>query len=330
MRRTRSHLPSGTRPGVPLCIAAVAIGIIVGMTASAGDRPDDPAGADDTPPAPGAPGPSTLLAAVAATRAVASARVELSISVPGPAGPVTVVHHAAFTDGGLRAAATTDMSQVAAALESAGQQLDGDWSQPTGVVVEGDTVYAQLGPMAQALGRHPSDWTRTRLADVASTGADNDTLALVLDPLGPLDLLGRPVLDIVEVAAADDVRGEPARHLRARLDLTGAVPDGAGGVGADGAAPDGAAPDGAAPAGGGAGEPSPDSFEARLVAAGFESLPVDVWVGADGMVRRLVVTVDGAETLTTTFDVYDAGGDVTVDAPDPADVIVPPDGSGEP
>jgi hypothetical protein len=102
--------------------------------------------------------------------------------------------------------------------------------------------------------------------------------------------------------SGNEVHGTPSRHVRARLDLTGAAP------GADGSN------------GGGA----PVSFEARLLAAGFESLPVDVWIGGDGTVRRLALTVEGATALTTVFDVYDVGGDITIDVPDPSDVITPP------
>ncbi len=286
MRRTSAH-------SLLLCIAALVVAIIVAMTDRAGDRPDDPSGGD------AGPGPGTLAGAVEATRAAASARVELQTTVAGPSGPVALVHRAAFTDGGVRARAESDMSQVAAALEAAGQQLDGDWTQPTGIVVDGDTVFSQLGPMADALGRAPDEWASARLSEVAGSGsaADNDTLALVLDPLGPLDLLRRPVLEIGPVGD-EEVRGTPAHHVRARLDLTGAA-------GGD---------SGALPAG---------SFEARLVAAGFESLPVDVWLDRDGVVRRLTVTVDAAGSLTTTFEVFDVDADVDVAAPDPADVINP-------
>lgn len=272
------------------CIAAPAVAMIVAMTARGGDPPDDPAEAGAGP---GHEGP-TLDAAVAATRAVDRARVELQTTVAGPSGPVALVHRGAFVDGGARAQAESDMTQVAAALEAAGQQLDGDWSQPTGVVVDGDTVYSQLGPMAEALGRAPGDWTTARLADVAGPQVDNDTLALVLDPLGPLDLLRRPVLELERVGD-EHVRGAPAQHLRARLDLTGAHPN----------------------------EPAPGSFEARLVAAGFETLPVDVWVDAEQVVHRLVVTIDAAGTLTTTFEVFDVNADVVVAVPDPATVISP-------
>lgn len=274
-----------------LCMAAPALAIIVLMT-HAGDRPDEP-----PPEARGTtPGPDTLAGVVAATRAAASGRVELETTVPGPAGPVSFVHRAAFAGGGARVQATSDLSQVAAALDAAGHPLDGDWTQPTGVVVDGGTVYSQLGPMAEALGRAPEDWVSAPLADVAGSGAvaDNDTLALALDPLGSLDLLLRPVVEI-GLVGRDDIGGAATDHLRASLDLTGGA---------------GAAPD-------------PGSFEGRLLAAGLDRLPVDVWVDATGALRRLRLTVDGPASLTTRFDVYDLGADVEVAVPDPGDVVDP-------
>ncbi|HEX6421622.1 MAG TPA: hypothetical protein VFZ77_24170 [Acidimicrobiales bacterium] len=277
-----------------LCIAAPALAIIVVMT-RAGDRPDEP-----PPEASGVtPGPGTLAGAVAVTRAATSGRVELETTVPGPTGPVSLVHRAAFAGGGARAQASSDLSQVAAALDAAGRRLDGDWTQPTGVVVDGGTVYSQLGPMAEALGRAPDDWVSAPLPDVAGSGAvaDNDTLALALDPLGSLDLLLRPVVEIGSVGR-DDVGGTAAEHLRASLDLTG----------------------------GEGGPPAPGSFEGRLLAAGLDRLPVDVWVDAAGAVRRFELTVDGAGSLTTRFDAYDLGADVEVEVPDPEDVISPATG----
>jgi hypothetical protein len=268
--------------------------MIVLMTQRPGDLPADRAAGG------AAPADARLAAAVDTTRAVASARVELHAALVGPSGPVGLVHRAAFADGGLRARGESDMSQVADALEAAGQDLGGDWSHPAGIVIDGDTVYSQLGPMAEALGRAPGDWARAKLSDVAApdAAADNDTLALVLDPLGPLDLLRRPVAR-VEVVGDDDVRGTSTEHLRATLDLA---------------------------ADGGAGAPV-GSFEARLVAAGVETLPVDVWLDGDGVVRRLQITLDAGGSapgsLTTTFDVFDVGAEVDVAVPDSADVISP-------
>jgi hypothetical protein len=261
------------------------------MSARDAGPPDDADGPAGAPGAGGrpAPGPDTLADAVGATRALVSARVELTTAVDGPRGTVVLTHRAAFVDGGLRASAESDMSQVAQALDAAGQQLDGDWSHPARVVVEAGTVYSQLGPMAESLGRAPGDWASAELADLVGSGAvaDNDTLALALDPLGPLDQLLRPVAEIGEVppTAADagseaaEVRGTAVRHVRARLDL----------------------------ASGAAGPTQDGSFEARMLAAGVDSLPVDVWLDDDDVVRRLVVTLDAAGGLTTRFDVYDVG-----------------------
>lgn len=338
-----------------LCTVPPCLAMIVVMTASAGDHPDDPAEAAD------GVGARSLVAAADAARAAVSARVELRTIVAGPAGPVALVHRGAFADGGVRARAESDMSEVAAALEAAGQELDGDWTRPTGIVVDGDSVYSQLGPMAEALGRAPDDWARARLSEVAGPAsvADNDTLALALDPLGPLDLLRHPVVDIVLVGD-DEVRGTPTRHVRARLDLTAsgaavgddvpaetdetgdgrdetAGPDGSPEVGQSGgsdAASPRAAGNGAAASGrngvaqGTAPGTTPadapaGSFEARLVAAGITALPVDVWLDGKGAVRRLTVTIEGAASVTTTFEVYDIDADVDVAPPDPADVIDP-------
>lgn len=276
----RSH----PHPARALC-TGVALVVMMLLMTRAGDSHDAARGGD--------PGPDTLTEAVTTTRAVASARVELQTTLVGPAGPVTLVHRASFTDGGVRARAESDLSQVAAALEAAGQQLDGDWSQPTGIVVDGDTVFSQLGPMADALGRSPHEWASARLSAITGAAAgDNDTFALALDPLGPLDLLVRPVVQIGEVGDGE-VRGVAARHLRADLDLAGGAADGA-------------------PAG---------SFEARLASAGVEALPVDVWIDGHGVVRRLEIGLDPAGTQKARFDVYDVGADVEVARPDPAHVI---------
>ncbi|HET6775819.1 MAG TPA: hypothetical protein VFH36_21080, partial [Acidimicrobiales bacterium] len=204
----------------------------------------------------------------------------------------------------------SDMSQVAEALGAAGPRLEGDWSQPARVVVEAGTVYSQLGPMAESLGRSPEEWSRAELADLVGSAAvaDNDALALALDPLGPLDLLRRPVVEIGEPPGGgpggegrtggrdgDEVRGVATRHLRASLDLVGG--------------PEGGPPEG--------------SFEARLAAAGVDSLPVDVWLDGHGVVRRMVVAIEAAGEMTTTFEVFDVGAvdEDDVAAPDPGDVL---------
>jgi hypothetical protein len=283
------------------CAAVAALSMIL-VLACVPDGSEDPM-ADDTAPPTGSPGPDTLPRALAATRAVERARIELVTTIAGPDGPLRIVHQAAYDRSGDRAEAASDMSAVAAALEEAGQPLAGDWSHPTRVVLDADTVYSQLGPMAEELGRRPTDWTRVPLLSVMAQGVtDNDALALVLDPVGPLDLLGRRVIEIGGLGR-EAVRGVETTHLRASLALDGEMPDGAT-------------------------EPSAGSLEGRLRAAGAEVLPIDVWVDDDGVVRRLEVSLDDALAgrsaptgLTTTFELYDVGGEVEVGIPDDADVI---------
>ncbi|HKY66467.1 MAG TPA: hypothetical protein VJM49_08865, partial [Acidimicrobiales bacterium] len=62
-------------------------------------------------------------------------------------------------------------------------------------------------------------------------------------------------------------------------------------------------------------------FEGRLASAGIDALPVDVWLDAEGRVRRLVVALDDAGALTATFAVDDVDADLAVTPPDPADVV---------
>ena len=258
----------------------------------------------------GEPGPGTLAAALAASRATGRARIEMVTTIAGPAGPVALIHRGAYDQAGGRARAESDMSALADALEAAGLPPGGDWSHPNGVVIDGDTLYSQLGPMAESLGREPTDWIQVPLLAVMAQGAtDNDALALALDPLGPLDLLQRRVVEIGEApggggeGGSEEVRGTAVRHLRASLALDGLTPDGATG-------------------------PSPSSFEGRLRAAGVDVLPVEVWLDESDVVRRLRVSLDdalGGGGLSTTYELYDVEGDVDIEVPHPDTVA----GAGE-
>ena len=195
--------------------------------------------------------------------------------------------------------------------------------------------------MAEALGRSP----RRLGAGPASTrspgrrGAENDALALALDPLGPLDLLYRPVRQVVEVDDADPAEvADPVDPAEVADPADGSDP-GAVIAAAEPADPpavvddagDGDRPTGPPsstapatrppPAGHARPHRSPGrtaaSFEARLVAAGVDALPVDVWLDGAGRVRRLVVSLDEAGAMTATFTVGDVGGAVEIVLPDP-------------
>jgi hypothetical protein len=273
--------------------------------------------------------------AVEATGAVERARVELQTAYTGlarlrdmPAGvdDVRMIQRAEFDRSAGRVRAESDMSELAAVLETADEAVPGDYSLPTRFVIDGDTVYAQIGPMARTVGLEPTSWIKRDLVGFAQQSIDNETAALLLDPLGMLGLLARPVTGVRSMGD-DDVRGEPTTHLTATVDLrarptpsSGSRPstNGSSASGADGEGDDQPASEG--------------DLEARFRAIGVDELQVDVYIDADHIIRRLEFRLDAAGSgresgaagqgaLTTTFDVYDVGDPIEISLPDSADVV---------
>ncbi|HEX6238673.1 MAG TPA: hypothetical protein VFZ68_15835 [Acidimicrobiales bacterium] len=252
-------------------------------------------------------GPSTLRRAVRATATVERGRVEVRTELTGLGGAdgapegieaVGMVHRAVFDRRAGRAAAETDMSDLATVAADA----TADYTRPARMVVDGDSVYTQVGPLAGELGLSPESWVRRDLDSVLDRGIDSETAALLLAPLGMIEVLLTPVRAI-RVVGDGVAGGVDAVHLAATLDLVAAR----------------------------ALDPEPsgsDTFTARLHAAGVGDLPVDVWLDAGRVLRRLAVRLDrglvggsGPEGLTTTFELHDVGVDPGISPPEPADVV---------
>ncbi len=332
-------------PRVLLALTAAAM--MVGMVSCA-NGPDgdsgDARGAGDAAPHDAAAGGATtadaeaVRRAVEATAAVDRARVELqtvysrlagSGDVPAGLGDVRTAQRAAFDRPAGRIRAESDMSELAEVLEGTDESVPGDYSLPTRFVIDGDTVYAQIGPMARSVGLEPTSWIKRDLAGFAHQSIDNETAALLLDPLGMLGLLARPVTDVRSVGY-DHIRGVATTHLTATVDLrprpapTAApspdAPPGAGPADRSGAAPDvpsGADPgtpllngsNGSSPSGGpsdesaspgdaaGEGLAAEDEaaggeLEARFRAIGVDELPVDLYIDDDHIIRRIEFHLD--------------------------------------
>ena len=253
----------------------------------------------------------TLRRALEATREVDAGRVVLITSVTGldprpvdPAGSdtsddgVRVVHRAAFDRRRRQAEAETDMSQLAESLQpeagSAADQSAGDFCAPSRMIVDGDVVYSQLGPMAGAYGLAPTDWVRIDRSTFLDQRIDSDTAALLLDPLGPLDVLAQPATQVRVVG---------------------------GGAGGDGL--------------GGFGDKARGT-PVTHVAATLDGQPIDVWIDAEGRVRRLELRLEAPATggalagrATTTFELFDVGEPIEITPPSPTDVLGTP-GTGAP
>ena len=314
---------------------AVVVAVMMGAMVSCANGPsgDDPGG--DPVEERGASG-LTILRAVEATGEVESARVELQTTYTGlgamrdaPPGvdAVRMVQRAAFDRASGRAEAESDMSELAEVLQGTDESVPGDYTLPTRFVIDGETVYAQIGPMARAVGLDPSSWIRRDLAGFAAQSIDNETAALLLDPLGMLRLLARPVTD-VRSAGDDEVRGVAATHLTATVDLrasSGGSSGGAAGAPHTNGSSAGSSGSGGSNGSGAAAGSGDDLVEARFRSVGVDELPVGVWIGADGVVRRLEFSLDagsgGSGGLTTTFDVYDVGESLDIALPDPATVV---------
>ncbi|MFP3900731.1 MAG: hypothetical protein ACLFXM_07730 [Acidimicrobiia bacterium] len=251
--------------------------------------------------------PATLRRAVRVTATVERGRVEVRTELTGLGGAdgapegveaVGMVHRAVFDRAAGRAAAETDMSDLATVAADA----TADYTRPARMVVDGDSVYTQVGPLAGELGLSPGSWIRRDLDSVLDQGIDSETAALLFAPLGMIEVLVTPVRAI-RVVGEGVAGGVDAVHIAATLDLAAARvldPERSG----------------------------RDTFTARLHAAGVGDLPVDVWIDAGQVLRRLEVRLDhelvggsGPEGLTTTFELHDVGVDPGITPPEPADVV---------
>jgi len=353
-----------------LAAATAAAVMMVAMSGCADD-------ADDVPRPSGArvgdldaAGPATFERAVEATRAAPSARVELQTLYTGldqlddaPPGvdDVRMVQRASFDRRSHQAQAEVDMSELAAAVGATDDDVPGDFRAPARMLIDGDTFYAQLGPMAEAYGLDPSTWIERDLGAFAGQAVDNETMALLLEPLGMLELLRLP-LDDVRVVGVDRVRGAPATHLAATVDLDPASasstsdPDPASAsstsdsdpasasstsdsdpasasstsdsdpASASSMAGDFGGRDASGPAGA-AGRARADAEAAgqigeRFRSLGLDELPVDVWVGDDQIVRRLEFSIDGAATGRRSAGAMTTTFDV-YDVGEPIELTVP-------
>jgi hypothetical protein len=318
-----------------VALRAVTAACMIVAMAACGDPSEPPTGAAASPGGEGSSEPRadrtaaavagrpvdghTLRLALEATREVDAGRVELVTSVTGldprpvdPAGSAApedalqVVHRAAFDRRRRQAEAETDMSRLAESLQpeagSAADQPAGDFSAPNRMVVDGDVVYSQLGPMAGAYGLTPTDWVRIARSTFVDQRIDSDTAALLLDPLGPLDVLAQPATQVRVVGDGGD---------------GGDVGDGGDG------------------AGGSLGD-EVRGTPVTHVAATLDGQPIDVWIDAEGRVRRLELRLEAATTggalagrATTTFELFDMGEPIEITPPSPTDVLGTP-GTGAP
>jgi len=176
--------------------------------------------------------------------------------------------------------------QLSVALEPGGPLELG----PMQLVIDGDDAYVGTSLLRDELTWYsvPADQLQ------ASTGDLFDRTTQ--DPTSVLEVL-RGVSDDVTTVGTEEVRGEATTHYAATVDVAEALAA--------------AAPE------------SRDALDAQVddLLGGLESIPVDVWVGDDGLLHRFQVAVEGqGAEATLTLELFDHGDDVDIEVPAPADV----------
>lgn len=201
--------------------AVVALAVMV-MVASACGGP----GGDPRPPGPTAPASApvdrdALIRALGATRAVERGRVQVVTALtdlddepdPPPGGRLTVARYrVAFDRRAGRVDVEADLSPAASALGAPDLATGGDVSAAARMIAVGDTVYARGGPMAAAVGRAPGGWVAIDRGALIDGRPISDAASLLLDPLGPFEVVGDATGD-PRVVGHDVIRGSPVTHV---------------------------------------------------------------------------------------------------------------------
>lgn len=167
------------------------------------------------------------------------------------------------------------------------------------MIQDGDTVYLR-SPLYQAMGATTKEWVSL---DAAAMGADSPA-GQQKDPQEFLKFLKNSGSDVTE-EGEEELRGVPTTHLSTVLDLRTIM------------------------------EEAPDEDKAEMEDAladlgeGFSEIPMDVWVDADGLVRKMVMVFDlsssgdtdlGDASITLTMEMFDFGEPLDIEVPDAADV----------
>jgi hypothetical protein len=167
------------------------------------------------------------------------------------------------------------------------------------VVFDQLVFYAKLPPDSGLPLPPGKEWLKVdlqKLAQIQGLNLEQLTQLSQGDPSQALDFLQGASDDFHEVGS-EDVRGEPTTHYAGTVDLTRVAAE--------------APPDVAA------------QYRKLLQASPTKTLPMDVWIGQDGLVHRLSFeqTLPDNSSMTVDEQLYDFGVNADV-SPPPADQVV--------
>jgi hypothetical protein len=269
-------------------------------------------GGDTTSAVVGEPISFEQLAASASTSAAAkSLRFSFDVSAPfaGADEPFALSGEGAFDTVSERAAFSVDMSSLAKLLGSFAAGFPGadtaglpDFDDPAGwqleLVQDGDVGYVRLPAIDDQL-PDGKTWVRGTADAVNAGGFDFSELDSFAqnDPRDALEAL-RGVSGDVETVGSEELHGVATTHYRAHLDPAELARQ--------------------------ANERNADAaslFDRLSGQSGVTDVPLDVWLDANGLVRKLALDLDAPDTTGQTghvslaFELWDYGEPVEIEVP---------------
>ena len=242
--------------------------------------------------------PDPVAEAAAATAKAGGARVEMKMSfeVPGRPGNLemtaTGVTDQRNGDGQL----TLDMSAMAALTAGPGQSPSAA-DLDTEVRMKDKVIYMRMGLLAGLLPKGKR-WIKLDTRDAsAKLGIDFDRLTQYNDPAKVLEYLD--AAGDVKKVGQEQVRGVDTTHYRANVDLRELLKSAGSGSGSD------------------------DEIKAMKELMGADTMPIEVWISDDKLVRRMAMDIGSASgsagaaafKMTMRMDIFDYGIKVSVKVP---------------
>lgn len=229
------------------------------------------------------------------TSAAESARMAMSMNMTGGAQELTISAEGALEFPTQKMTMTMDLGDMGAQMGIESMEM----------ISDGETLYMKF-PNHEQL-QLPTPWMKVNLAEAAGIpGMESLTQMNNNDPSKSMEVL-RGVSDEVEEVGTEDVRGTSTTHYKTTIDIDKALEE--------------------------VPEDSREDVEKMFDTFGAETIPMEIWLDEDGLLRRQKLTLDltqveGAAAagpdapteMVMDFELYEFGAPVDVQPPPASEV----------
>ena len=261
------------------------------------------------------PALSDLTLVANTTDRVDSARFEMAMKmeIPGFGGEFSFDAAGAFDTPAKTGEISVDLGSFATMLGGFAQAFGGsgddlpdadDWKLDVRL---DDTVMYLRFPLLENDLPEGKSWVKVDLTTPG--GASLDQMRTFTDSSDPRKMLPylRSLAGGLEVVGTDEVRGVDTTHYRAEVDVAKVLEQAAKEAGA---------------------AAQPGIFDQLQTMVGLSTIPIDVWVDADNLLRKLEISLSAAPQGATgemkasvTMEMFDYGEPVEIDVPPPSETV---------